>query len=79
MGGHAVCDGVGGGLVPETVLRVDGPFGPGSLQRFVPAHFEEHYFTMLERPELHDSLKAICLFDLLVNIGERTSGPCLLG
>ena len=40
------------GLVPETVLRDDGPFGPGSLQRFVPAHFEEHYFTMLERPEL---------------------------
>jgi len=76
---HAVSEALGWGLVPETVLRHDGPFGPGSLQRFVAAHFEEHYFTMLERPELHDSLKAICLFDLLVNNGDRKSGHCLLG
>jgi uncharacterized repeat protein (TIGR03843 family) len=61
------------------VLRDDGPYGPGSVQRFVPAHFEEHYFTMLERPELHDTLKAICLLDLLVNNGDRKSGHCLRG
>ena len=76
---YLVSEALGWGLVPETVLRDDGPFGPGSLQRFVPAHFEEHYFTMLERPELHDCLKAICLFDLLVNNGDRKSGHCLHG
>ncbi len=76
---HMVSEALGWGLVPETVLRDDGPYGPGSLQRFVPAHFEEHYFTMLERPELHDSLKAICLLDLLVNNGDRKSGHCLRG
>lgn len=76
---HVVSEALGWGLVPETVLRDDGPYGPGSLQRFVPAHFEEHYFTMLERPELHDTLKAICLFDLLVNNGDRKSGHCLRG
>lgn len=76
---YLVSEALGWGLVPETVLREDGPFGPGSLQRFVPAHFEEHYFTMLERPELHDALKAICLFDLVVNNGDRKSGHCLLG
>ena len=76
---YVVSEALGWGLVPETVLRDDGPLGPGSLQRFVPSHFEEHYFTMLERPELHDTLKAICLFDLVVNNGDRKSGHCLWG
>ncbi len=76
---YLVSEHLGWGLVPETVVRDDGPFGPGSLQRFVPAHFEEHYFTMLERPELHDALRTICLFDLLVNNGDRKSGHCLHG
>jgi hypothetical protein len=76
---YVVSEALGWGVVPETVLREDGPFGEGSLQRFVPAHFQEHYFTMLERPELHDALKTICLFDLVVNNGDRKSGHCLLG
>ncbi|HEX3621659.1 MAG TPA: SCO1664 family protein [Acidimicrobiales bacterium] len=75
---YRISETLGWGLVPHTVLR-DGPFGPGSLQRFVPAHFEDHYFTMLERPELHDWLQAICLFDLIVNNGDRKSGHCLRG
>ena len=76
---YVVSETLGWGIVPETVLRDDGPFGEGSLQRFVPAHFQEHYFTLLERPELHDALKTICLFDLVVNNGDRKSGHCLLG
>ena len=56
---YLLSEALGWGLVPETVLREDGPFGEGSVQRFVPAHFEEHYFTLLERPELHDALKAV--------------------
>jgi uncharacterized repeat protein (TIGR03843 family) len=75
---YLVSEATGWRVVPPTVLR-DGPFGPGSLQRFVPAHFEDHYFTMLERPELHDALQAICLFDLIVNNGDRKSGHCLRG
>ena len=75
---YLVSEALGWGLVPETVLRDDGPFGPGSLQRFVPARFEEHYFTLLERPELHDALKTVCLFDMVVNNGDRKSGHCLL-
>jgi len=75
---YVVSDALGWGVVPETVER-DGPFGPGSVQRFVPAHFEEHYFTMLERPELHDALRTVCLLDLLVNNGDRKSGHCLRG
>jgi len=78
VGAYVVSEALGWSLVPETVVR-DGPLGPGSLQRFVPAHFDEHYFTLLERPEHHDALRAICVFDLLVNNGDRKSGHCLLG
>ena len=75
---YALSEALGWGLVPETVQR-DGPYGPGSLQRFVAADFEQHYFALLERPEHHRSLKAICILDLLVNNGDRKSGHCLLG
>jgi uncharacterized repeat protein (TIGR03843 family) len=75
---YLVSEALGWGLVPETVLRA-GPLGPGSVQRFVAADFAEHYFTLLERPEHHDALRAICLFDLVVNNGDRKSGHCLLG
>src|SRR5690606_3627028 len=33
---------LGWDLVPVTVLREDGPLGPGSLQDFVDADFEQH-------------------------------------
>ena len=75
---YLVSEALGWGLVPETIVR-DGPLGPGSLQRFVDADFAEHYFTLLERPEHHDALKAVCTFDLVVNNGDRKSGHCLLG
>jgi uncharacterized repeat protein (TIGR03843 family) len=75
---YLVSQALGWDLVPETVLR-DGPFGLGSLQRFVSADFKEHYFTLLERPEHHDALRTIALFDLLVNNGDRKAGHCLLG
>ena len=64
-------------LVPETVIR-DGPLGEGSFQRFVPAHFEQHYFTLHEAGGHHDALKAICAFDLLANNADRKGGHCLL-
>jgi len=69
---------LGWGVVPLTVPR-EGPYGAGSLQRFVDADFEQHYFTMLERAELRDWLQRICLFDLSSNNADRKSGHCLLG
>lgn len=72
---------LGWDLVPETVLRDDGglPFGPGSLQRFVPFDLEAHYFTLLEDEERHEALRAICCFDLLINSADRKGGHCLAG
>lgn len=70
---------LGWNRVPETVVRGDAPLGIGSLQRFVPAHFEEHYFTLLEHDEHHEALREIATFDLIANNADRKSGHCLLG
>lgn len=69
------------GIVPETVFRTDGPLGEGSLQRFVEADFEQHYFTLYEDEDeqWHEQLRRICVFDLLANNTDRKSGHCLLG
>lgn len=69
---------LGWGLVPETVLR-EGPFGEGSVQRFIEADFEQHYFTLYEDPTHHEALRMMCAFDLLINNTDRKSGHCLLG
>ena len=50
---------LGWDLVPPTVVR-DGPLGTGSLQLFVLADFEQHYFTLRERAELHPALRRLC-------------------
>ncbi len=65
-------------VVPETVLRADAPFGPGSLQRFVEADFEQHYFSLVEDPELRDALRLVAGFDLLANNADRKGGHLLL-
>jgi uncharacterized repeat protein (TIGR03843 family) len=69
---------LGWGIVPETVLR-DGPLGEGSVQRFVPADFSQHYYTLYEERVHHPALRTICVFDLLANNTDRKSGHCLLG
>ena len=64
-------------VVPETVLRLDGPHGEGSVQRFVDADFSEHYFTLLDEPLYHAQLRKIAAFDLLANNGDRKGGHLL--
>lgn len=69
---------LGWDLVPPTLLR-DGPFGPGSVQAFVDADFEQHYFTLLEDEAHHPALRALCAFDLVGNNTDRKGGHVLLG
>lgn len=69
---------LGWDLVPLTILR-DGPLGIGSIQEFIDADFEQHYFTLYEDEGYHDQLRAICAFDLVGNNTDRKSGHCLLG
>ena len=65
-------------FVPPTVLR-DGPAGEGSVQFYIDADLEAHYFTLFEQhPELHDVFRAICAFDIVINNTDRKSGHCLI-
>lgn len=75
---YLLSEAFGWGLVPPTLER-DGPYGPGSIQLFVDADFEEHYFTLRERPEHRIALARLCAFDLVANNADRKAGHCLLG
>lgn len=74
---YAVSRALGWDLVPATVLRADGPAGPGSLQLFVDADPERHYFTFSETEK--QRLRPVALFDLLINNADRKGGHVLLG
>jgi uncharacterized repeat protein (TIGR03843 family) len=69
---------LGWDLVPETVVRDDGPFGTGSVQRLVPEDGTSHYFTLVEDPRWHPDLARIAAFDVISNNSDRKSGHVLL-
>lgn len=64
------------GLVPPTILRQDGPAGPGSLQLYIEANPEEHYFTFNEIQK--QRLRPLALFDIIVNNADRKGGHILI-
>jgi hypothetical protein len=70
---------LGWGIVPPTVERDDGPFGPGSLQLFVAADYEQHYFTLFDQGGHEEALRTMCVFDIVANNADRKSGHVLLG
>jgi uncharacterized repeat protein (TIGR03843 family) len=76
---YALSGSLGWGLVPPTVERTDGPFGPGSLQLFVAADYEQHYFTLFDEGHYEETLRAMCTFDVVANNADRKSGHVLLG
>jgi uncharacterized repeat protein (TIGR03843 family) len=68
---------LGWDMVPPTILREDGPAGPGSLQLFVDADQERNYLTFSE--EEKQRLRPVELFDLIINNADRKAGHVLLG
>lgn len=69
---------LGWGLVPPTVVRADGPAGVGSLQLFIAADLEQHYFTLdLRKPQVADALRRLAVFDIVANNADRKSGHVL--
>ena len=74
---YLLSEALGWGLVPPTITR-DGPFGDGSLQLFVEADVERHYFTFHDEPAHRERLERICAFDLVANNADRKGGHCLL-
>jgi uncharacterized repeat protein (TIGR03843 family) len=62
--------------IPPTVLR-EGPHGPGSVQLFIEAEYEAHYFNMRGISAFAVEFKQIALFDYIVNNADRKGGHCL--
>jgi len=74
---YLVSEALGWGLVPPTVMR-DGPYGPGSVQLFIHAREDSHYFTIREGGSHVDDLMRLAAFDAVTNNADRKSGHCLL-
>lgn len=71
-----VSQALGWDCVPLTVLRADGPFGPGSLQQYIDYNPNYHYFTFT--PADRERLRPVALFDLLVNNADRKGSHVLI-
>ncbi len=69
---------LGWDVVPRTILREDAPLGVGSVQQFVDADFEQHYFTLQEDERYHPAFQRLCIFDVLSNNTDRKSGHVLV-
>jgi uncharacterized repeat protein (TIGR03843 family) len=74
---YLISEALGWELVPPTVLRKDGPHGPGSLQMRVVHNPDQHYFTF--DGEARQRLRQTAVFDLLINNADRKGGHILLG
>ncbi len=69
---------LGWDVIPRTVRR-GGEFGIGSVQQFVEADFEQHYFTIApDRPTTLPSLRALTVLDIIANNADRKSGHVLI-
>jgi uncharacterized repeat protein (TIGR03843 family) len=62
--------------IPPVVLR-RGPYGPGSLQTYIEADLQEHYFTVRDAPQYDEPLRCMALFDEMVNNADRKAGHVL--
>lgn len=72
-----VSQALGWDLVPPTVYRDDGPFGPGSLQLYIEHDPNHHYFNFSD--DEFQTLRPVVLFDLLINNADRKGGHMIFG
>jgi len=63
-------------FVPLTVLREDGPYGPGSVQRFIEYDPNYHYFNFSDEDKAR--LQPVMLFDLLCNNADRKGSHVII-
>ena len=73
---YLLAEALGWHFIPRTILR-DGPYGEGSMQRYVEHNPRDHYFTL--REGYTEQFPRICLFDLLTNNADRKAGHTILG
>lgn len=72
---YLVSESLGWELVPPTVLRKEGPLGPGSLQYYVEHDPNDHYFNFEENER--QRLRPVVAFDLIINNADRKGGHIL--
>lgn len=73
---YLVSQALGWNLVPVTVHRKEGPFGTGSLQRFIEHDPNYHYFNFSDDDRAR--LLPAAVFDLLVNNADRKGSHILV-
>lgn len=73
---YLVSENLGFDFVPYTVLRTEGPHGPGSLQQYIQYDPEYHYFNFT--PEDKQRLRTAVLFDILINNADRKGSHLLI-
>jgi uncharacterized repeat protein (TIGR03843 family) len=66
---YHVSQALGWNLVPYTVFRDEGPYGPGSLQQYIEYDPAYHYFNF--KAEDKEKLRTVALFDHLTNNADR--------
>ncbi len=72
---YLVSSALGWAIVPPTVLREGPEYGVGSVQLFINADLEAHYFTL--RGTNDEAFKRIAAFDIVVNNADRKGGHIL--
>jgi len=72
-----VSEALGWRLIPPTVFRGDGPFGPGSVQLFIEHDPTLHYFNFGD--DEFQKLRPVVLFDMLINNADRKGGHIIFG
>jgi len=73
---HAVSMASGWDIVPPTVMRADGPFGPGMLQLWVGTSDDVDPAGLLGTGD--PRLRRIAIFDAVVNNADRKAGHLLV-
>ena len=73
---YLVSQALGWCFVPFTVLRPDGPYGPGSIQQYIEYDPNYHYFTFTDEDKAR--LKPVMLFDLLCNNADRKGSHVII-
>lgn len=72
---YLISEALGWELVPPTILRKDGPLGPGSLQQYIEHNPNDHYFNYEDKDR--QRLRPVALFDLILNNADRKGGHIL--
>ncbi len=72
---YLVSEALSWNLVPPTVLRKDGPLGPGSLQQYIEHDPNDHYFNFEDKDR--QRLRPVVVFDLILNNADRKGGHIL--